>query len=112
MKFVILMATTKDEREAKTIAKALLDKRLAACCNIVPSVRSMFWWEGRQEEVKESLMIIKTRRERAAEAARELKAMHSYKVPSIEFLEIVGGSSEYLKWVEKETTLTAQPEKP
>jgi periplasmic divalent cation tolerance protein len=103
MKFVMLMFTAKDEKEARTISKSLLDKKLVACCNIIGGIRSMFWWEGKEEEIKESLVIAKTKRELAADAAKEIMALHSYKLPAIEFLEIKGGNSDYLKWIEEST---------
>ena len=105
MKYVILMATTKDEKEAAKIAKSLLDKKLAACCNIIPGMKSMFWWEGKQEEIRESLLMAKTSKELAARAAAEIKSLHSYKMPALEFLEIVGGSTDNLNWIKKETDI-------
>jgi periplasmic divalent cation tolerance protein len=96
-------ATAEDEKEAESIAKALLGKKLAACCNIIPNVKSDFWWKGKLEKAEEVLLIIKTRKGLADEVIEEIKSVHSYEVPAIEFLDISKGNPDFLKWIEDET---------
>jgi periplasmic divalent cation tolerance protein len=65
----------------------------------VKDVRSVYQWEGKVEESNEAMLFIKTRRDAFAALEREIKSLHSYKVPEIIELSVLGGSEEYLKWV-------------
>ncbi len=97
------LVTTKDAKEAESIAKALLDKKLAACCNIIPNVMSIFRWKGKIEKADECLMMIKTKGALAGRVIDEVKSMHSYDVPAIEFIVISKGSNDFIEWINKET---------
>ena len=99
MSYVVVLVTSKDMAEAERIARALVEKKLAACCNIVKDVRSIYQWEGKVEDSSEVMLFIKTRRDVFALLEREIKGLHSYKVPEIIELSVLGGSEEYLKWV-------------
>lgn len=99
MSYVVVLSTAKDVSEAEKIAKSLVEKKLAACCNIVRDVRSIYQWEGKLTDSTEALLLIKTRRDAFAALEREIKALHSYQVPEILELSVLGGSEEYLKWV-------------
>jgi len=93
--------TCKNEEEAHTIAKALLEKKLIACANIIPTIHSFYWWEGKiVEEEPESLLLVKTRKEKEDEVMGAVKAVHSYSLPCIEFIAIENENEEYKKWVE------------
>ncbi|MDD5148705.1 MAG: divalent-cation tolerance protein CutA [Candidatus ainarchaeum sp.] len=91
-----------DFAEAKKIASALLDKRLIACANIAPEIHSFYWWKGKREEAKEALLIVKTRKKHARKIFAEVKKLHSYELPSMEFFEAETGR-ENEKWIKKET---------
>ncbi len=104
MSYGAVLVTAKDVVEAERIARGLLEKKLAACCNIVPEVRSLYWWQGKIEDATEVLMVVKTRRELFPEITAAVKALHSYTVPEIVMLPIVEGSSEYLRWVDVSTS--------
>jgi len=89
--------------EAERIGKAVLEKRLAACVNILPGMISHYWWQGALERGEEVVMIIKTRASLAEGVRAEVKALHSYTTPAILVLPIAGGEPAYLEWLMKET---------
>lgn len=99
---IMVYMTFRDQEEAATVSRALVDEKLAACSNIWP-VRSIYRWEGKVEDEMEWAGLLKTReslREKLLERAREL---HSYEVPCVEFVNVDGGNAQYLKWVRGET---------
>jgi periplasmic divalent cation tolerance protein len=100
---IVIFVTTGSTDEAQRIARTLVDEKLIACANLVPSVRSLFRWQGKVCDEAETLMIMKTVAANLEVIASRVKAMHSYQVPEIIALPIVGGSAEYLKWVHEET---------
>jgi periplasmic divalent cation tolerance protein len=89
--------------EAERIGKAVLERRLAACVNILPGMISHYWWEGAIARGEEVVMIIKTRRSLAEQVRAAVKEMHSYTTPAILVLPIEGGEPGYLDWLMKET---------
>lgn len=97
---VVVLVTVADEQEGRSIAEALLNRRKAACVNIVPKVNSIFWWQGELDSAQESLLIIKTRASLLPEIVRIVQKTHSYDVPEIIALPIVGGNEDYLKWID------------
>ncbi len=101
-KFVYV--TTSDLEEAKKIGRRLLENRLAACVNIIKSVESMFWWEGRVQEATETVLIAKSTRQRLPELIASVKKDHSYECPCIVALDIEAGNPDFLKWIADETT--------
>jgi len=82
-----------------SIAGALLKNRLVACSNIIDNVSSRFWWNGKIDKADESLVIVKTKRDRFPEIEREVKRLHSYDIPEIIAMPVVAGSKDYLDWV-------------
>jgi periplasmic divalent cation tolerance protein len=100
---VVIFVTTSSEQEARKLAEQLLTKRKAACVNIVPKVASSFWWQGKLDSAQESLLIIKTRASLLQEVMDLVKAAHSYSVPEIIALPIIGGNQDYLNWIDDET---------
>lgn len=100
---LVVFCTASSRDEAETIARAMVEERLAACANIVPSVTSIFRWEGRIEMEAEVLIIMKTRRRQLDRLVERVKDLHSYEVPEIIALPVVGGSDAYLEWVRLET---------
>ncbi len=85
--------------EAERVAAVLVDEHLAACVNLLPGVRSLFFWQGAREEAVEVLAIAKTTSQGLANLAARVKSLHSYSIPEIVALPIVGGDEPYLKWV-------------
>src|SRR5215207_6438218 len=105
--FVMLYTTYPSVVEAERIGKAVLEKRLAACINILPGMISHYWWQGAIERGEEVVMIIKTRAALAERVRETVKAMHPYTVPAILVLPIEGGEPAYLDWLMAETKPSA-----
>jgi periplasmic divalent cation tolerance protein len=91
--------------DAERIARAVLDARAAACVNIVPGVRSFYWWEGAVCDEAESTLLFKTAAERVGALRDTLRAAHPYAVPEIVVLEVDAAASlgAYVDWVRRES---------
>jgi len=100
---IIVLITTSTEDEAAKIGTALVDCHLAACVNIVLGVRSLFFWEGKARDERETLLICKSRLLHMENLVARVKSLHSYNVPEVIALPIVAGSREYLDWVKDAT---------
>lgn len=96
----IVLTTAGSQEEARTIAHALVDRKLAACVNIVPGVESVYRWKGEVESSNEWLLIIKTTETAFPRLRDTLPGLHSYQVPECIELAVEGGSEAYLKWIE------------
>ena len=96
---LIVFCTTSGEEEANLIARTLLQKNLAACCNIVPAIKSIYLWQGEIQESGESLMIIKTTQKVYEQLEKEIKMIHSYSVPEIIATKVETGSPAYFDWI-------------
>ncbi|MGZ4870895.1 MAG: divalent-cation tolerance protein CutA [Candidatus Angelobacter sp.] len=100
----IVLTTAGSEAEARKIAHALVERRLAACVNIVPQLESIYRWKSKVESAQEWLLLIKTQAglfERVRDAVKEL---HSYDLPECVMVEVAAGSQEYLNWIAENTT--------
>jgi periplasmic divalent cation tolerance protein len=97
--FAIALSTFPDEETAKRIARALVESALAACVNIVLSIHSIYFWNGKVEESSEVLGIFKMTARRFDEFQSRLRELHPYEVPEIIRLNIAEGSPEYLRWM-------------
>jgi periplasmic divalent cation tolerance protein len=100
--YIMVFITTRDAEEAEKIGKTLVKRRLAACVNIVPEVKSHFWWKDKLDAAKESLLLVKTKQSLLPDIVKSVKKSHSYSVPEIIALPIVGGSQDYLDWIDSE----------
>ncbi len=99
-RFRVVLVTCATLEEARKIAREVVEKKLAACVNIVThAVESFYAWEGKLENSSEYLLIMKTSEERVEELQKEVLRLHSYEVPEFVVLPIVAGSEEYLKWL-------------
>ena len=101
--YVVVFVTSSSNDEAERIAGVLVSRRNAACVNIVPHVRSKFWWQGKIDSEDEALLIVKTRAELLGDVIGLVRANHSYEVPEVIAMPIVGGNEDYLAWIDKET---------
>lgn len=100
IKEIVVLITAPSTGVAETISNALLEKELVACVNIVPSINSLYKWEGEINNDKEVLLIFKTRCELFDDTfINAVKEQHPYDVPEIIALPIVSGSEDYLKWI-------------
>lgn len=100
--YVVLFITTEADEEAQLISRVLLEQEKAACVNIVPEVSSLFWWRGKIEPSRESLLVVKTRASLVDDIVQLVKRIHSSDVPEVIALPIVGGNRDYLDWIGKE----------
>ena len=100
---IVVLVTVGSEREAETIATALLEERLAACVNITSPVRSLYRWEGRIADDQEWQMVIKTQARLFETLAARVRALHSYDVPEIIALPVLAGTTDYVDWIQNET---------
>lgn len=100
-RLVLVMAGSEDE--AASIARTLVDERLAACVNIVGPARSIYRWRGAIEDVREYLLLIKTRARLYSKVERRVRELHSYEVPEVVALPFASGSHPYLEWLFEST---------
>lgn len=98
-RYVIGYVTCASRAEARRLARAVLNKRLAACVNIVPAIESHYWWQGRLATGKELLLVIKTTENHVGELTRLIRREHSYDTPEIIFTRLSGGDRRYLRWL-------------
>jgi periplasmic divalent cation tolerance protein len=97
---LVVLVTCRSAKEADRIARSLVEKRLAACGNILRSpIRSIYRWKEKIESAREVLLVIKTSRSRFPELQAAIKRLHSYEVPEIIALPIAAGSRAYLSWL-------------
>jgi periplasmic divalent cation tolerance protein len=101
--FCVVYITTPRGRAAKKITTEILKKRLAACVNIVPAVDSHYWWKGKIDFSKESLLIVKTKKALVKPLTQFVRGIHPYTVPEVIALPIHSGHPPYLRWLADET---------
>ncbi len=105
MEPIIVLTTLPNGEIAATIARALVEKRLAACVNILAPCHSVYRWHGQIETQSEVPLLIKTEDGRFAALEAELRRLHPYELPEIVSLPIVKGSAAYLTWIAGETLI-------
>jgi periplasmic divalent cation tolerance protein len=100
----LVLITCANHIQAKLIARSVVEKRLAACVNILRlPVESHYRWQGKVEKARELLLLIKTTARKLGGLEREVKRLHSYEVPEFIALSIVAGSKAYLDWLDENT---------
>ena len=99
MTYNVVLMTASNKEEVENIVRALLEERLIACANIINPVSSFFWWQGKIEEEKEVLAIMKSRESLFGKLSQRVLELHSYDVPEILALPIIEGSPSYLEWM-------------
>ncbi|MDI9614568.1 divalent-cation tolerance protein CutA [Methanothermobacter sp.] len=100
--FTLIYITTSGQEESARIGRRLVEDRLAACVNIIPSIKSFYHWEGSLEEDEESVLIVKTTSELTQQIIKRVRELHSYDNPCIISIPITGGSRDYLEWLNDE----------
>lgn len=103
MDHCVVLVTFPNTEEADMISSKLIDQKLIACANRTDKVISLFRWQNEMEHEQETLVIYKTHLSRLDELTKVVKQNHSYDVPEVIALPIVGGSDEYLQWISDET---------
>jgi periplasmic divalent cation tolerance protein len=100
----VVLTTTSSHDEARKIAHALVERKLAACVNIVPLVESVYRWQDKVETAMEWLLLIKTQAASYERLHNAIQELHSYDLPECVMLEVDAGSHEYLKWIAESTS--------
>lgn len=96
---IVSIITVGDSRQAEEIARCLVEEKLAACVNIIPSVKSVYRWKDRVEESAELMLIVKTEQRVFEKMKRRVLELHSYELPEIIALNISQGLESYLDWI-------------
>lgn len=99
----VILCTASSEEEAKKLGTTLVNEKLAACVNYSEGLRSVYRWKGKVCEADEWLLIIKSQKAALDQMIRRIQALHSYEVPEIIALPIMGGSEDYLNWLDMNT---------
>ena len=100
--YIQVLTTVEHKTDAENIAKSLVEKRLAACVQILGPLTSYFHWQGKLDSAAEYLCLIKSRDDLFAELEREIISMHPYDVPEIIVTQVTKGSKDYLNWMASE----------
>jgi periplasmic divalent cation tolerance protein len=96
---IVVLSTCATEQEAETLARLLLDRRLAACVSVIPAVRSFYHWKGVIESAGECLLLIKSSRELFVDLCDTLGKAHSYEIPEMLAVPVLAGAATYLDWL-------------
>ena len=100
----LVLTTASSKEEARRLAKELVERRLAACVNIVPNINSIYRWKEKAEESQEFLLLMKTTESAIPKLRDAIQELHSYEVPECIVLLIEDGSAAYLKWIDDSVT--------
>jgi periplasmic divalent cation tolerance protein len=106
MDIQLIYITASDMVEAKAVSRALLEKRLVACVNLIDGMKAMYWWKGQIEEGQEVVIVGKTVAALVPDVIETVKAVHSYECPCVVSLPVSGGNSAFLNWIEDEVSKT------
>ena len=100
----VVYSTIGDIVEAKRIATTLVEEQLVACVNIIPNIESIYRWEGKIDSDSEVAIFAKTKDENIKDTIQRIKTLHTYDLPDIIVLPVVGGLKEYLDYIHNETS--------
>lgn len=104
MTYCLVYITVGTAAEARRIGTALVEERLAACANVIDGMCAIYRWEGKVETGQEAVLIAKTRADLLDALTERVKALHSYQIPCVVGIPIVGGNGDFLDWIGAETT--------
>jgi periplasmic divalent cation tolerance protein len=107
---IVILITARNLTESRKIARHLVRLELAACVNIVHPIRSVYRWQGKVEDSKETLLVAKSTRGLFREIAMEVKKVHSYATPEIICMPIIDGAHDYLIWLGDSVMRIAEPD--
>jgi periplasmic divalent cation tolerance protein len=100
----LIYTTVSNIEEAEKIAMAVVSERLAACANILGSIKSVYYWQGKLEQATEVALLLKTQRSVVDALVARIRQLHSYECPAIVVIPILGGNPEFVAWVASETS--------
>lgn len=103
MKYLVIFSTVPDHETGLKISENLIKEKLAACCNLVPGLLSVFSWKGKIQHDSEELLIIKSTEKEYEAIEKRIKDLHPYQIPEIIALPLARGSDSYLNWINQET---------
>jgi periplasmic divalent cation tolerance protein len=103
---IVVLTTVSNDEEAVKLVRALLDRRLIACGTLVPGARSIYRWQGKIADERETLLLLKTRSARVQSLQEAFRELHPYKVPELLALSVDSGFEKYLEWINGETSLS------
>lgn len=101
-KAVLILVTASARDDAERIGEGLVVERLAACCNVIPTVASFYYWDNQLQRDHEALLLVKTLESLAPAVEEYIRSHHTYELPEIIQMPIEGGSSAYLNWLEQQ----------
>ena len=104
MSAVTVYVTTGTQKEARDIARTIINEGLVACVNILGNISSIYRWDGEIKEDIETALLIKTRRELTMKLTDRIKELHSYDCPCVTVMNIENGNLDYIAWIEEETS--------
>lgn len=103
---LLITSTTETKQEAQRITRALVERRLGACAQIIGPIESIYWWQGKVESAEEWLCFIKTQATHFDAVEACIKELHSYSTPQIVAMPIAAGSQDYLGWLRSEAPVS------
>jgi periplasmic divalent cation tolerance protein len=102
----VVLTTVSSDDEAVKLVRALLDKRLIACGTLLPGARSIYRWQGKIADERETVLLLKTRSARVQQLQEAFRELHPYKVPEFLVLSVDTGLEKYIEWINEETSLS------
>lgn len=103
---LVVLTTVSSEKDAVTLIRALLDRRLIACGTLLPGARSLYRWEGKLADEQEVVVILKTAATRIEALELAFQELHPYKLPELLAVPVAAGLDRYLAWIGQETSLS------
>jgi periplasmic divalent cation tolerance protein len=100
---MFVYVTVGSHEEARVLARVAVEKKLAACANILPGMTSFYRWEGAIQEDSETVLILKSTADNIAELTESIKEIHSYHCPCVVAFKIEDGNADFIKWITQET---------
>jgi periplasmic divalent cation tolerance protein len=101
--YIIALIATSTQEEAEKIGKTLVEEKLAASANIIPSIKSFFFWKGKFHNIPESIILLNTRHELFAKIQERVRKLHSYELPEVIAVPILASSPDFLAWIKENT---------